>query len=202
MSRSIPGTTIQSYVDNEFGHLMVGGIGSIGSGLPTTTLTFATGARIIDRSSSIWYCNRGTTTTPVWEMEVTSITVSLAAADIIGMYAAPVLLIAAVPGKMIVVDSFEFVITRTSTAFTGGGVVAPQYDATVHGAGTAATATLAATVVTGAAGKSYSSRIPVVLSDVASTATEGIGLYLSNATAAFAAGTGTAVVKINYHIVG
>lgn len=200
--RSIPGTQIVSLLDNEFNHLVVGATPSIGTGLPTTTLTFGFGARILDRSSSIWYVNRGSTTTPVWEMEPTAITVSLSAADLIAMYTTPVQLIAPVPGKMIVVDSFEFIMTRTSTAFTGGGVVAPQFAATANGAGTAATATIAASVVTGAVGKTYTSRIPVVLSDVASASAEGIGLYISNQTAAFAAGTGTAAVKINFHLVG
>lgn len=198
--RQISGTTITSYVDNEFGHLMVGGVASVGSGLPTTTLTYGTGARIQDRSASIWYVNRGSVTTPIWEMEPTTVTVAIAAADLIAMYTTPVLLIPAFPGKMIVIDSFEFIITRTSTAFTGGGVVAPQYAATANGAGTLATATVAATVVTGAAGKTYTMRIPVVLSDIASASCEGIGIYLSNQTAVFAAGTGTASVKIIYHL--
>lgn len=200
--RSIPGTTIVSYVDNEFNHLMIGGVGSIGAGLPVTTLTFGAGARILDRSSSIWYVNRGTTTTPIWQAETTQITVALASADLIAMYTTPVQLIAGVSGKMIVIDSFEFIITRTSTAFTGGGVAAPQYAATANGGGTLATATIAATVVTGAAGKTYTERPPVALSDIAAASTEGVGIYISNATAAFAAGTGTAVVQITYHLVG
>lgn len=199
--RSIPSTGIISLLDNDLGHVVIGRTPSGGSTLPTTTDTFAKNCSITDSSTGITWKNKGTSTTPYWDMEPTSAVVQLAAADLIGMYAAPIALIAPVPGKSIVVDSFEFVITRTSTAFTGGGVVAPQYDATVHGAGTAATATLAATVVTGAAGKTVSARIPVVLSDVAQASIEGLGLYLSNATAAFAAGTGVAFARIAYHLV-
>lgn len=201
MSRSIPGTSIISLFDNEFGHLMEGTISAIGAGLPTTPATFGTGARIVDRSTSIWYCNRGSVTLPAWEAEPSAITVNLAAADIIGMSAAPVLLIPGIPGKTIVVDTFELVITRTSTAFTGGGVVAPQYSNTATSGGTLITATVATTVITGAAGKTYTIRIPVVQSDVAAATFEGIGVYLSNATSAFAAGTGTAQVRISYHII-
>lgn len=125
--------------------------------------------------------------------------VDLTAADIIAMYTTPIEVVPAKTGKAIFVDAVEFDITRTSTAFTGGGVVAVQYDSTANGAGTATHATIAATVVTGSAGETRTFRIPVVLSDVAASAIEGIGLYISNQTAAFAAGTGTARLTVHYH---
>ena len=125
--------------------------------------------------------------------------VDLTAAQIIAMYTTPVEVVPAKTGKAIIVDAVEFDMTRTSTAFTGGGVVAVQYDNTANGAGTATHATIAATVVTGAAGETRTFRIPVVLSDIAASAIEGIGLYISNQTAVFAAGTGTARVTVHYH---
>lgn len=125
--------------------------------------------------------------------------VDLTAAQIIAMYTTPVEVVPAKTGKAVIVDSVEFDMTRTSTAFTGGGVVAVQYANTANGAGTATHATIAATVVTGAAGETRTFRIPVVLSDVAASAIEGIGLYISNQTAVFAAGTGTARVTVHYH---
>lgn len=168
---------------------------------PTTASKFALGATVTDRTTGYQYTNRGTVAVPVWELGTLSKTVALTAANIIAMYAAPVEIIPAVPGKAIVIDSMELDITRTSTAFTGGGVVAVQYAATANGAGTATTATIAATVVTGAAGRTITARIPVVLSDIATASITGIGLYISNQTAAFAAGTGTANVKVKYHLV-
>jgi hypothetical protein len=172
---------------------------------PTTANVFEVGCRMIQTDATsgntMVYTNSGTSAAPVWGSSQLEKTVSLAAADIIAMYATPVSIVPAVTGKAIVLDSMEFVITRTSTAFTGGGVVAVQYDSTANGAGTATTATIAATVVTGAAGTTYTARIPVNLSDIASASISNIGLYISNQTAAFAAGTGTASVKVRYHLV-
>jgi hypothetical protein len=127
-------------------------------------------------------------------------TISVTAAEIIAMYTTPKLLIAAQgAGKSIVVTRAAFTITRTSTAFTGGGVVILQYAATANGAGTqSCDSTIAATVVTGAAGTAISVRNGAVISDSAAATTQNVGLYLSNATAVFAAGTGTATVDVWY----
>lgn len=172
---------------------------------PTTANTFQIGCRMVQTDAATGsvsiFTNTGTSAAPVFEQGGGSMTVALTAANIIAMYTTPVLIVPAVTGKAIIIDSMAFDITRTSTAFTGGGVVAVQYDATANGAGTATTATIAATVVTGAAGRTITSRIPVNLSDVASASIIGIGLYISNQTAVFAAGTGTASVKLKYHLI-
>lgn len=131
-----------------------------------------------------------------------TVEVALSAANLQAMYATPVLVVPAVSNKAIVVDSVEFIMTRTATAYTGGGVVSVQYANTANGGGTSVQAsTIAATVVTGAAGTTYSTRPPATLSDVATASIKGIGLYISNATAAFATGTGTAVVRVTYRTV-
>jgi hypothetical protein len=124
---------------------------------------------------------------------------SITAAELIAMYTTPKLLLAAPgSGKSIAVVKLELRMTRTSTAFTGGGAVIVQYDSTANGAGTQALdSTFASTVVTGAAGVSYSWRNGAVISD-ATTTVVNKGLYLSNDTAVFAAGTGTAIVDIYY----
>ena len=128
--------------------------------------------------------------------------VQLTAAQIIAMYTTPVLVVPAVPNKAIVVDSVEFIVRGTATQFTGGGVVAVQYADTANGAGTSVQATtFAATVVTNATATVYSTRPPASLSAVASAPILGIGLYVSNATAVFAAGTGTATVRVQYRLV-
>jgi hypothetical protein len=122
------------------------------------------------------------------------ITVPLTSAQLIAMYTTPVLLIpAGAAGTNIIVDQCLFTMTTTATAFTGGGVVAPQIGTTAHGAGTLTTGTIAAAVVTAGAGTSYTSVIPAAFTGTAAT-----GLYISNQTAAFAAGTGSAVVDIWY----
>lgn len=130
------------------------------------------------------------------------VTKSLTAANLIAMYTTPVVLIAAQgAGKSIVVQKLVFTITRTSTAFTGGGAAIVQYAATANGVGTQALdSTLASTVITGSAGTSISFRNGAVVSDAASTVTQNVGLYISNATAVFAAGTGTASVDIYYYV--
>jgi len=171
---------------------------------PTTANVFQVGCSITRTDAGVGdtvvFTNIGTAAAPVWGSSQLEETVNLTAAQLIAMYATPVAVVAPVAGKAIFVDSVDFVMTRTSTAFTGGGVVAVQYDSTANGAGTATTATIAATVVTGAAGTTYTYRIPVVQSDIASASIANIGLYISNQTAAFAAGTGTAVLKVRYHL--
>ncbi len=200
--RTIPSTNIVSVIDDEAGNLLIGTTPSAGATLPTTAATFAAGAEVTDESTGIKWRNVGTIAVPVWDMVKTTKIIALTAANIIAMYTTPVAIIAAVPGKTIVIDGWQFVITRTSTAFTGGGVVDLQYAATAHGAGTLVSATtIAATAVTGAAGKTYSHRTGADFSDVASATLQGIGVFISNATAAYAAGTGTASVKVSYHLV-
>lgn len=138
------------------------------------------------------------------DYSVQHVTVSLTAAQIIAMYTTPVALVAAQgAGKSIVVTKLVFTITRTSTAFTGGAAAIVQYDSTANGAGTQALdSTLASTVITGSAGTTVSCRNGAVISDAASTVTQNKGLYISNGTAVFAAGTGTASVDIWYIVVG
>jgi hypothetical protein len=125
--------------------------------------------------------------------------VSLTAAQINGMYAAPVLVLAAPgSGKSIAIVKAIFRITRTATAFANGGAVIIQYDSTVNGGGTqACDSTLASTVITGAAGTSFSIRNGAIISDSTATIVNK-GIYLSNATGAFDTGTGTGFLDVYY----
>lgn len=135
-------------------------------------------------------------TGPAAAVTIQHVAVPLTAAQINGMYAAPVLLIAAgAAGTNIVVHHAMLSMTTTAIAFAGGGVVAPQIGNTIHGAGTATTATIAAAVVTAGAGTTYTTVIPVSYTSTAAT-----GLYLSNQTAAFTMGTGTAIVDVWYSL--
>lgn len=122
--------------------------------------------------------------------------VPLTAAQIIGMGTTPVVLIATPGvGKCIIVDNITFKMTTTATVFTGGGAVEFRY---TNGSGTKVTADIAAAVVTAAAGTSFTNvrGIEASLTGVANAA-----IVIANATAAFAAGTGSASLAIEYHIV-
>lgn len=130
--------------------------------------------------------------------------VAITAAQFNGMYAAPFLLIAA-PGanNLIVVDRMELVMTFVSAAYAAGGVVAAQYDSTVHGAGVAASNTEAAADFFAAASTTFAfngvSGNTVGALPFATSVNKG--LYLSNATQAFTTGDGTWVAKIHYRII-
>jgi len=200
MAKSVSGTTLLVNTETSTGLILDATI--TGGTIPTTASLFAPGASVTDLSTGVRYINLGTTAVPSWEAQRLSKTVALTAAQLIAMYATPVEIVPAVPGKAIIVDSVDFVIVRTATQFTSGGVVAVQYNSTANGAGTSTQATtFAAAVVTAAAGTTYSNRQPAVLSDIATASITNIGLFISNATAAFATGTGTATVTVSYHLV-
>ena len=126
--------------------------------------------------------------------------VAISAAEFNGMYAAPKLLIAA-PGanKLIVVDRMELVMTFVSADYAAGGVVAAQYDSTVHGAGVPATNTEAAADFFAAASTTFVFNGGLVLAPFSTSVNKG--LYLSNATGAFTTGDSTFVAKIHYRII-
>ena len=126
--------------------------------------------------------------------------VAITAAEFNGMYAAPKLLIAA-PGanKLIVVDRMELVMTYVSANYAAGGVVAAQYDNTVHGAGVLATNSEAAADFFAAASTTFMFNGSLVLAPFSTSVNKG--LYLSNATGAFTTGDSTWVAKIHYRII-
>lgn len=121
---------------------------------------------------------------------------ALAAADIIAMNGAPVTLVPAPgAGKIILPEFILMKIVRTATAFTGGGAVEYRY---TNGSGAKVSADMSASLITGAAGTAYASVAGVVteLTPVADAA-----LVITNATAGFAAGTGTANVTVGFRVV-
>lgn len=135
-------------------------------------------------------------------------TVAITAAEFNGMYAAPKLLIAA-PGanKLIVLERAVLAMTFVAAAYANGGVVAFQWDSTVHGAGQHASNTEAAADFFAAASSAF---MFVGNSGNASTVDGGLvpfaanvnkGLYLSNLTGAFDTGDGTWVAHIWYKII-
>jgi hypothetical protein len=131
-------------------------------------------------------------------------TVSITAAQFNGMYDAPKLLIAA-PGanKLIVVKQMLLAMTFVSADYAAGGVVAAQYDNTVHGGGVLATNSEAAADFFAAASTSFlfEGTNGNTVGALPFSSTVNKGLYLSNATGAFTTGDSTWVAHIWYAII-
>lgn len=179
---------------------------------PTTASKFARGCFLSNLSEGKNYVNIGDATTVSWSelmdyntyipVVATAIaevgiieSVNVSAAQIIAMYTTPIELVAAVDGKTIVVDDIVLKMTRTATAFTGGGAVEFRY---TDGSGDKVTADIASTVITGSAGTDYTINKSIVTS---LTGVVNSPIVMTNATQVFAAGTGTGVVTIKYHLV-
>ena len=129
----------------------------------------------------------------------TSVTVT--AAQFNGMYAAPKLLVAAGGANTLhIVHDVAYEVDFVAAQFASGGAVAVQYDSTVNGAGTAASATIAAATFNGFAADSTIGAVGA-LASAASTTTVNKGLYLSNATGAFTTGDSIVHVHITYSTV-
>src|SRR6185503_16625432 len=126
--------------------------------------------------------------------------VSLTAAQFNGMYAAPVLLVAAQGANtMIIVESIQLQMTFVSAAYAAGGVVAAQYDSTANGAGVHASSDEAAADFFAAASTVFKLNGGLVLAPFTTCANKG--LYLSNLTQAFTTGDSTWRVKVYYHVI-
>ncbi len=129
-----------------------------------------------------------------------TITVAVSSAQILAMSAAPVSIIPAPgSGKLIVVDSVVFEMIPTTTSYTSGGVVSLNYS----GTSTTLVGTMpAVNVTTGTAGVAN----PYILVAAANTSQTApplanTAVVLTNITAGFATGTGTAKVIANYQII-
>lgn len=126
--------------------------------------------------------------------------VAITAAQFNGMYAAPKLLVAA-PGanRLYVVDKAVLAMTYGSAAYAAGGVVALQYDSTVHGAGVLASATVAAASFQATASTSFAFAGALAAAPFSTTVNKA--LYLSNQTAAFTTGDSPFVAHIWYRAI-
>jgi len=116
---------------------------------------------------------------------------SLTLAQMTSLYSVGVQLLAA-PGAGLayLIDKFELNLVYGSAAYTGGGVLAPQYGSTVHAGGTTATSsTVAAATLTGLAANELVGLTGLTAS-TASSLMINEPLWLVNATADFATGTG------------
>jgi hypothetical protein len=189
---TVPGTLSNTLQD---GRIFVGSAGNVATGVPMS------GDATIINTGAVTLANNAVTTAKLALNTIQYAQVSMSAADWNGMYGAPKLLIAAPgAGKLIIVDSCVLTMTFVSAQYAAGGAIALQYDSTVHGAGTLASATLAAATVNAYAASSNVSLAPLVTSS-AITTTQNKGLYLSNQTAAFTTGDSTWTVSLAYRII-
>lgn len=126
--------------------------------------------------------------------------VTMSAADWIGMYVTPKQLVAA-PGAnlQITVHRIMAFLDYGTTQFTGGGNVFAQYDSTTLGAGTAATGVIANTGINAAVADS-TFQLSGTQAVAAASTTVNKGIYLTNASGAFATGDSTFKVAIWYSV--
>jgi hypothetical protein len=128
---------------------------------------------------------------------VRTIQAALSSAQILALSATPISLIPAPgAGKIVIVDSILFKMVRTATAYANGGAVEFRY---TDGSGAKVTADVAAALITtGGAATAYAhvAGIEASITPVANAA-----VIVTNATAPFITGTGTAQVSVRYRIV-
>lgn len=119
------------------------------------------------------------------------VTGTLSSAQLMGAYATPVSLVAA-PGanRLLEVISFTLECVYGAAQYAAGGAALVQYTNTANGAGTAASATIAAATINGFAANSVI-LVNGVLGASANTAVVNQGLFFSNQTAAFTTGDST-----------
>ena len=129
-------------------------------------------------------------------------TVTLTAAQVNGMYAAPVSIVAAAgAGKLILIDSILWDIAFVSAQYAAGGAIQAQYGNTVHGAGSPASASIAAATLNGVAASGYIANGSGSATLNAPATVLNTAVYLSNATAAFTTGDSTVTLYIRYRVV-
>ncbi len=128
-------------------------------------------------------------------------TLSLSAALFNAMYTTPVLIVAAGGANTLhIVSNVVYEVNYGAAQFTGGGVVAVQYDSTANGAGTDASADTAAAVFNGYTADSFVYAVGELPTGNSSTSVNK-GLYISNETAVFATGDSTVEVHVTYSTV-
>jgi hypothetical protein len=201
---SLPGLRVQVTNLNVLHSVQVYGAGTDTINLVAT----GTGVPLLPDQTAVYTCatsgNWFSNYYPVNQIPVLIATVPLTAAQFNGMYAAPVQLVAA-PGAnlMIAVDKIVLQMTFGSADFASGGVVAAQYGATVHGAGTLATNGEAAADFFAAANTvfQFSGVSGNTVGALPTANVSNAGIFLSNLTGVFTTGDSTFVAKVYYKVV-
>lgn len=173
-----------------------------GPSIPTTTATgYAKDCIFIktDSSGTKIYFNTGDESSCLFSpLDLDSIkitTVNLSADNIKGLYTTPITLVPAITGYTIVVDEIALKMTTTATQFADGGNLEFRY---TDASGDKVTADIADSVVTAAVGTSYT-----IVKGIEASVTGVVSspIIITNATKAFATGTGTGVVTIRWHYI-
>jgi len=129
-------------------------------------------------------------------------TVTLTAAQIKALYDTPVQLIAAPgSGKLILIDSILWDIAFVTTQYTAGGAIQAQYGNSAHGAGSPASASIAAATLNGVAASGYLANGSGAATLNAPATVLNTAVYLSNATQDFASGDSTVTLYVRYRVV-
>lgn len=129
-------------------------------------------------------------------------TVTLTAAQVLGMYATPVQLVAAPgSGKLILIDSILWDIAFVSAQYAAGGAIQAQYGNTIHGAGSPASASIAAATLNGVSASGFLANGSGSATLNAPATVENTAVFLSNATAAFTTGDSTVNLYVRYRVV-
>lgn len=130
-----------------------------------------------------------------------STTTAVSSAQILGMSATPVLLVAA-PGAGLahLIENVFYDFTWVAAQYVNGGAVAPEYGNAPLLAGVQAAEAIGGVAFAGLAADSLLKKLGVVSSG-ALTSVENQGLYLSNDTAPFITGDSTMSVIVYYKTV-
>jgi hypothetical protein len=132
-----------------------------------------------------------------------TVTINLTAAQIKGIWATPIQLIAAPgSGKLILVDSMLWDIHYGTVQYASGGTIAAQYGNTSSGGGAPASNGLTSSVFNSVNVNGFLQNLGIINSQFfASSFALNAAIYLSNQTAAFTTGDSTATLYVRYHIV-
>lgn len=129
-----------------------------------------------------------------------TVSVPMTTAQWEGMYGAPFLLIPAPSAnQLLVVNSSQWRYIENTTSFADGGATQLQYKNTVHGAGVAASASVAAATINGLSANTTLNVAGV--SSIVEANAVGQGIYISNATGAYTTGDGSFIIDVNYNII-